>query len=233
MGCTTSLSTSETGNPIGGIARAPVRVTYGTSFRQAPSTELGDESLPAKTVENANRTTSRYQIFKFNSGDEIPVCVQAGGGKFYVDPDEETWKSFPLAWYGHGNFFNCSSTRAEEVFQFNRFRKEVDRRSETNRTIEKLEERLKASESHRRRLVKDALDVKQSLIDSKKLNSDDVTALRTRADEMLCKVCFESEMDVLLMPCRHLVVCQTCSELLDDCPTCRGKINAVERVYRN
>ena len=40
-----------------------------------------------------------------------------------------------------------------------------------------------------------------------------------------CVVCWESVPCVLLLPCRHLVVCEECFELLDskgsDCPMCR------------
>lgn len=214
------------------------RRPYGTSARPVAGPESRRrEPERAKALGTNERSASHYQIFTFDSGDEIPVCVQTGGGKFYLDPESDSWKTLPLAWYGHGKFFNCSSTRAEEVFQFNRFRKELDRRREMMQTIDKLEERLEVSESHRRRMVRDSLNWKQKSLGSKVGLSGNEwqrtqTELQAKAEECLCKVCFEADLDVLLMPCRHLVVCEKCSALLDTCPTCRGHIESVERVYR-
>lgn len=43
---------------------------------------------------------------------------------------------------------------------------------------------------------------------------------------MLCKVCFLSEMSVILMPCRHLALCPRCSGRISSCPICRTHIES-------
>ena len=38
-------------------------------------------------------------------------------------------------------------------------------------------------------------------------------------------------LDVLFMPCRHLVVCRSCSPRVRNCPVCRALITTKIEVY--
>ena len=240
MGCSSSLVASSSDNHTGWFPKSSVRMSqaqqqqlYGSSSRP-----VGNQHAQRRKSQHSVERSLTYQIFKFESGDEVPVYIKEDGGKRYLDPHSDSWKTFPLIWYGHGKFFDCSTARAEEVFQYNRFQNEVDKRGEMIQTIHKLEERLDASESHRRQMVRSDLKRRQAFTGSKNKPSDaewqgTLTMLNAKAEESLCKVCFETEMDVLLMPCRHLVVCQKCAALINSCPTCRGQIGSIERVYRN
>ncbi|XP_059147839.1 mucin-2-like [Physella acuta] len=40
---------------------------------------------------------------------------------------------------------------------------------------------------------------------------------------MVCKICYENKMNVLLLPCGHLVGCLICVARLETCPVCRSK----------
>mmetsp|Transcript_8829 Transcript_8829/g.7890 ORF Transcript_8829/g.7890 Transcript_8829/m.7890 type:complete len:346 (-) Transcript_8829:20-1057(-) len=46
-------------------------------------------------------------------------------------------------------------------------------------------------------------------------------------EQRLCVICIEREKTVLLLPCRHLCLCEVCStyDSLTNCPVCRRKIN--------
>ena len=46
-----------------------------------------------------------------------------------------------------------------------------------------------------------------------------------------CKVCFDAPVNVLLIPCRHLALCETCAALSKTCPVCRGHVSERLRVY--
>lgn len=50
---------------------------------------------------------------------------------------------------------------------------------------------------------------------------------------VVCKICFEKEVEVLFLPCYHLVSCQGCKEQLAQkkCPLCRAAYQGTIRVY--
>ncbi|KAK8567678.1 hypothetical protein V6N13_105633 [Hibiscus sabdariffa] len=48
---------------------------------------------------------------------------------------------------------------------------------------------------------------------------------------VICKACKAKEVSVLLMPCRHLCLCQDCDVLISVCPVCQGMKTASVRVY--
>ena len=47
---------------------------------------------------------------------------------------------------------------------------------------------------------------------------------------LLCKVCFSEEMNVVLMPCRHLAVCERCSGRVSSCPICHSHVESSFRA---
>ncbi|KAK1427262.1 hypothetical protein QVD17_15945 [Tagetes erecta] len=51
---------------------------------------------------------------------------------------------------------------------------------------------------------------------------------RLQNEKVLCRVCFEKELSIVLLPCRHWVLCSKCSEKCKKCPICR--VNIDERL---
>nr|XP_045612278.1 death-associated inhibitor of apoptosis 1-like [Procambarus clarkii]XP_045612279.1 death-associated inhibitor of apoptosis 1-like [Procambarus clarkii]XP_045612280.1 death-associated inhibitor of apoptosis 1-like [Procambarus clarkii]XP_045612281.1 death-associated inhibitor of apoptosis 1-like [Procambarus clarkii]XP_045612282.1 death-associated inhibitor of apoptosis 1-like [Procambarus clarkii]XP_045612283.1 death-associated inhibitor of apoptosis 1-like [Procambarus clarkii]XP_04561228 len=43
-------------------------------------------------------------------------------------------------------------------------------------------------------------------------------------DIRMCKVCMDAEMDVVFLPCQHMVTCSSCALALAQCPICRVDI---------
>ncbi|KAL8261253.1 hypothetical protein R6Q59_025302 [Mikania micrantha] len=54
---------------------------------------------------------------------------------------------------------------------------------------------------------------------------------RLQNEKVLCRVCFERELSIVLLPCRHWVLCSKCSEKCKKCPICR--VNIDERLLVN
>ncbi|OIW21978.1 hypothetical protein TanjilG_19204 [Lupinus angustifolius] len=50
-------------------------------------------------------------------------------------------------------------------------------------------------------------------------------------EKILCRVCFEEQINVVLLPCRHHIICRTCSEKCKRCPVCRVMIEEPLLVY--
>ena len=46
-----------------------------------------------------------------------------------------------------------------------------------------------------------------------------------------CKICMDSEVGAVLLPCGHLVACVDCAPNLKDCPVCRQQIKATVRTF--
>ncbi|KAJ0095685.1 hypothetical protein Patl1_16508 [Pistacia atlantica] len=44
---------------------------------------------------------------------------------------------------------------------------------------------------------------------------------RLQNEKILCRVCFEEQISIVLLPCRHHILCSTCSEKCKKCPICR------------
>lgn len=53
-----------------------------------------------------------------------------------------------------------------------------------------------------------------------------------RRDEDLCKICYDGDIDVVLYPCGHFVLCRWCAQKVSDCPVCRLVITDVIRTYK-
>ncbi|XP_010537432.1 PREDICTED: uncharacterized protein LOC104812130 [Tarenaya hassleriana] len=55
---------------------------------------------------------------------------------------------------------------------------------------------------------------------------------RLQNEKVLCRVCFEAEISVVLLPCRHRVLCRNCSDKCKKkCPICRVGIQERLPVY--
>ncbi|CAL5198536.1 unnamed protein product [Lathyrus oleraceus] len=54
---------------------------------------------------------------------------------------------------------------------------------------------------------------------------------RLKNEKVLCRICFEGEITVVLLPCRHRVLCNSCSEKCKTCPMCRNYIAERLPVY--
>jgi hypothetical protein len=50
-------------------------------------------------------------------------------------------------------------------------------------------------------------------------------------EEMMCKICFESKIEIFMEPCGHSVSCVQCSKSLNKCPVCRNNVKSWKRIY--
>jgi hypothetical protein len=52
-------------------------------------------------------------------------------------------------------------------------------------------------------------------------------------NEYLCVVCEDAKKQVIILPCRHMVLCAKCAnfDVIKECPMCRGKVEDSMNVY--
>ncbi|GAB4838203.1 hypothetical protein Ancab_027733 [Ancistrocladus abbreviatus] len=54
---------------------------------------------------------------------------------------------------------------------------------------------------------------------------------RLQNEKVLCRACFQREISILLLPCRHYILCSACCEKCKKCPMCRVSIDERLPVY--
>ncbi|CAL2232188.1 unnamed protein product [Prunus armeniaca] len=54
---------------------------------------------------------------------------------------------------------------------------------------------------------------------------------RLQNEKILCRVCFEEQINIVLLPCRHHVLCSTCCAKCKKCPICRVSIEHRLPIY--
>ncbi|KAJ0048259.1 hypothetical protein Pint_16414 [Pistacia integerrima] len=59
----------------------------------------------------------------------------------------------------------------------------------------------------------------------------DFKILTILQEKVLCRVCFEADISVVLLPCRHHILCSTCCDKCKKCPICRVTIEERLPVY--
>lgn len=75
-----------------------------------------------------------------------------------------------------------------------------------------------------------ANDLCRSILSLTDLQHESLKESRDRLrGSMECKICCSSLRSVVLIPCRHFVLCQPCAEKVHDCPVCRA--NVEDKVY--
>ncbi|ONM54925.1 Transmembrane Fragile-X-F-associated protein [Zea mays] len=54
---------------------------------------------------------------------------------------------------------------------------------------------------------------------------------RLRNERILCRICFERDICIVMLPCRHHVLCEPCSNKCQSCPICRLTVEGRLFVY--
>jgi hypothetical protein len=77
-----------------------------------------------------------------------------------------------------------------------------------------------------------SIDYKESLATSSgQASSNLAEENRELKDRKNCKICYEKDANMVFLPCGHLVVCETCSSRIRECPLCRRPIDGVLKAY--
>lgn len=65
-----------------------------------------------------------------------------------------------------------------------------------------------------------------------------IQELESEHDKHLCVICRDNVKNVLLLPCRHVCICQTClqiakheHEYLRKCPLCRANVDSTLEIF--
>ncbi|KAG5876978.1 hypothetical protein JTB14_008124 [Gonioctena quinquepunctata] len=60
---------------------------------------------------------------------------------------------------------------------------------------------------------------------------DSEEKLHRLIDAMTCKICMDNQIDVVFLPCAHVVACTKCAAQVDRCPVCRSQFSKAQKLY--
>ncbi|XP_038059757.1 baculoviral IAP repeat-containing protein 7-like isoform X2 [Patiria miniata] len=69
--------------------------------------------------------------------------------------------------------------------------------------------------------------------ESPRQQSESERQIERLRDENMCKVCMDNDANTVLMPCRHLLMCDMCANTLRLCPICRQTITNTIKVSKS
>lgn len=58
------------------------------------------------------------------------------------------------------------------------------------------------------------------------------TSYREMKQTMMCRNCEKKKSEMILLPCGHLCLCESCSANVKRCIICKGKVAEKMKVYR-
>lgn len=83
------------------------------------------------------------------------------------------------------------------------------------------------------RVITDACAMPATSAETETPTTESATPAETEAEtSQSCKICFDNERDVVILPCGH-VTCAQCALATLQCPFCRTTINGVKKLYFN
>ena len=56
------------------------------------------------------------------------------------------------------------------------------------------------------------------------------TAKRKVVLDKSCLVCYNNPCNLVILPCKHLIICAECFQQMDRCPLCRKEIEQVKKL---
>ncbi|KAK3130030.1 hypothetical protein QOZ80_6BG0488020 [Eleusine coracana subsp. coracana] len=87
-------------------------------------------------------------------------------------------------------------------------------------------------EMSKKDLVKEVQRLQQALVEQTAMaNHSQQQCDKLKIERILCRICFEKDIYIVLLPCRHHVLCETCSNKCQSCPICRLTIESRLSVH--
>ncbi|KAK3535787.1 hypothetical protein QTP70_021099 [Hemibagrus guttatus] len=203
---------------------------------------------------------ARAGFYSMGQG-ECVVCFKCGGQLKNWQPDDDPWVehakfypgcSFLLAEKGQefinsiqlrhpgfstANGFSSHERTASNILQSEIAKQAVDMGYDPVKVERLILEKLRQSRkgySTVEDLIRDIFNGVgdgDSAVRLKSEPEDPLKKLEMLQHEKLCKVCMDSDITMVFIPCGHLVTCKQCSESLQKCPVCCAEITQKIKTY--
>merc|ERR1712060_187292 len=94
---------------------------------------------------------------------------------------------------------------------------------EQKRRMEEQKRRMAELKIENKRLTEEKKNTVKKKVGTQLCNSDD--------EDGICSICLDLKSDMMFLPCQHVATCQSCSEMMENCPICRAKIDDKIRAF--
>lgn len=135
-------------------------------------------------------------------GDSVTCYVCSAGLKDW-DADDDPW-------YFHARFFGeCEFVRLMKGKEF----------------IKNAREKIPT------RFHQDVSASASELVSSRCDENTDRDEKNNVENKFSCVICFDHQIEAVILPCRHVQTCMKCCVNLTHCCACREKITKIERIF--
>eukprot|EP00597_Dinobryon_sp_UTEXLB2267_P005506 CAMPEP_0170074406 /NCGR_PEP_ID=MMETSP0019_2-20121128/11702_1 /TAXON_ID=98059 /ORGANISM="Dinobryon sp., Strain UTEXLB2267" /LENGTH=475 /DNA_ID=CAMNT_0010284661 /DNA_START=1 /DNA_END=1428 /DNA_ORIENTATION=+ len=193
--------------------------------------------LPSQTVSARPfiplQTASSEDFLDFIQSEVSDIVEAAPTMPPYINPHWYSRELAPSCFYGP-----TSETGMSPSDIFSRFR---HRNADLSRRIEQIHsERIKLRSESRSNVKESTAISVQPSDNNSSSNVKAADAVKTEPESNLCCVCLENPKCVVLLPCKHLCICETCGEAdveewitfkVKKCPICRERIQQRYKVF--
>lgn len=170
-----------------------------------------------KALKHRPDSLSDAGFFYTGKSDRL-ICYSCGMGLRNLEEEDDPWEHHIL-WNSFCNHVRSRKTFHEiSVIQDKRFSLDLPENVVDNVTTIVPS----TSKEHRRSEIidQDLEKIKNKLFDG----SSDRLGNK-------CKICLSDEFSMLLFPCRHISMCEMCSDRVPFCPICQQTYSEKRRIY--
>jgi len=182
----------------------PAHIKYSTLESRLATYEDWPVAMKQKPAELAEAG-----FYYMGKGDQV-VCFHCNGGL-------KNWVEEDVPWEQHARWYSkCSFLRTVKSPEY------IE--SVCNQLPEAL---VKPDDA-------ESLNVAGTSVSTVKTSSagdDDESTKELGKEAPMCKICFQKEVGIVFLPCRHMVACVDCAPFLDTCAVCRKPLQATLRAF--
>ncbi|KAK2582335.1 hypothetical protein KPH14_004672 [Odynerus spinipes] len=218
--------------------KSPVHPDYISYDARLRTFDTWPKSMPQSKEQLANAG------FFYTGKSDQTLCYHCGEGLKDWEPQDDPWeehaKWFPRCYYllmvKGQEYVNAirgedvAPSIDEETMQMNlaSFVQSVEF-SSTNKISKNTSLGNSSTSNSRENCVESSSSSAGCSKESTK-DTRGVKAHKPTDDARLCKICYDAELDVVFLPCRHMVTCVKCASAMTTCAVCRQPVTLILRA---
>ncbi|XP_047355433.1 baculoviral IAP repeat-containing protein 8-like isoform X1 [Vespa velutina] len=212
--------------------KSPVHPEYISYDARLRTFDTWPKSMPQKKDQLANAG-----FFYTGKGDQT-LCYHCGEGLKDWEPHDDPWEQH-AKWFSKC-YYLLMVKGQDYVNMIKEQEKAASSKEETMQMnlpnfIQKIQSSsadLKGTkqENSNNNSEENGTDNLNSRSSSSKENFQGAKAHKSIDDARLCKICYDAELGVVFLPCRHMVTCVKCAPAMTTCAVCRQPVTLTLRA---